>query len=517
MMLTTQTPGIGRRQAIFFLFILGPVFLCMFILGVFMGRSNSDIFPIAVAAAIMFVIASIIVMGLNWRFGLYAIFFLVLFDRLLGFGETGSLNATKVAIGFTIVYLITAILNNQLPRWYERLVDPLPITAIAFALVSYMGMVYAFAPEWGMQLISRRINIAVLLLLIVIGVTDRDVFHKCMLWLVIGGTIVALITTSEAFTGRSVLEMMGKAPDPEGRLNTTPMYGQKVRFIGPSGDPPFYAVAQSFPGVIAFGYFFYYRKWWQKALLAFAIAIIVFNILGTGARGGVLAFVAGCGVVFTLCPIRNKLPKIALSIVILVGGVIGLLLMDTSVAVNRIADPTQAAGVVDYRTAMWNMCWEMYEDRPVTGMGLNSWGINYEYYRSIGSSGRPLRPLNSFMQMLQESGVQGAFIYCLLYLFAAISAGCAALGTHDRRLKFESAAIFGVIFGFFVFAGTSNVLENELYFLAFGLCGAAYNVYRLEAQGRADIGSRDLMTIGYRYRWLEALEARQNAMYPPGS
>ncbi len=515
-MISTLTPGQRLRQAIFFAPLLLPVFVAMFLGGVFIGRANTDSFTIVLTGALCFVIFSTIVMGVNWRFGLYSIFFFIMFDRLLGIGETGTLNATKVAIGLTSIFLATAIANNQLPRWWERMADPLPVTAIAFLLVCAFSVSFLYMPEYGWSFVTRRFNIAALLIIVMIAVTDRDVLHKCILWFVIGGIIIAILTTSEAFTGKPILEYAGKVPDPEGERNTLLEWGGKTRLIGPNGDPTFYGLAQSFPGVLVFALFFYYKKFWQKALLGIGFGFIVFNILASGSRGGALSFVAGCLTVFLLCPIKHKLTKATIATALIVGGLFLMVLLQLNVAANRIASPTTADVTIGWRFAMWQMCWEMFANHPLTGLGINSWGLHYHWYRIPGSPGNLQRPLNSFLQILQETGIFGIISYTLLYVFAAFSAFAAVFATRDRRLKFEATGIAGVVLGFFLFAGTSNVLENELYFLLFGLCGSAYFIARYERLYNVPLGS-DRLGAPYYDQEIARLQRQQAAMYPPGS
>jgi len=511
-MLLSQPQGQTRRQALFFAVLLSPLAGFLFIMGVYMGRANNDSFPIIVGAGISSAVTLAIIMGLNWRIGFYSIFFFLLFERLLGFGETGSLNATKIAIGLTGIFMLGALLNNELPGWGRKLLDPLALLGIGYFLICLMSLMFAFYPDVGYQYLVRRFNVAALLVLVMVAITNRDIFHRAILWLVIGGTVVACLTCLEAVSDKSLLEMAGKVPDVEGKLNTLPQFGGKARLIGPSGDPTFYGLAQSAPGVLALALMLYYREWWKKILLFFALAVITFNIMGSGSRGGFLSFGVGCLTVFILAPMKHKPFKMLVFGVSVMAFLVVLALSSVNVAASRIAAPQEADTVVDYRTVMWEMCWNMYKAHPWGGMGVNSWVLNYPWYRLPGSSPYVIRPLNSFLQMLQETGIQGAAIYTLLYVFAILWSGIACLGSQDRRHRFECAALFGIVIGFFLFAGTSNVLENELYFTIFGLCGASYFVYRHERVDPKPLGP-DQIDVAWRWRYYEWLQRRQKRMY----
>ena len=517
-MLTSISRGQHTRQALFIGLLFVPIFALMFLAGFFAGRSNEVIFPIAVAVAIMSIIGLLVTMGLNWRLGLYAIFYFVLWDRLTAFGETGNMSMTKVCIGLTVIFLFTAIFNNQLPGWYRRLADPLALLSFLYVAMAFASLAVArFPAEYGLEYVQRRFFIAVLLCMIIVAVKDRETFHRCVLALVIGGTMVAIATTSEAITGVGLLERLGRSnPERGSGLNTLQSYGGRFRLVGPSGDPPFYSLAQSLPGVLVFALLFYYREWWKKALLFVALGFIVFNIMGTGSRAGALAFAAGATMVFVLCPIKHRLSKAILFAAVGYLALTALVVLDTGVAADRIASPGEASRTMTYRTAMWQMAVDMWTDNPLVGVGTNGWFVYYHDYRIPGASPEFLRTHNAFLQLLAENGPIGVAVYLLINLFAIVSAFCAALATHDRRLKFEAMAFAACTVGFFLFAGSSNVLENELYFLVFGMCGASYHVYKSERLRPESVGD-DRVEYAPKWRRLTFLKHRQNQMFPPGT
>lgn len=516
-MLTTAVPGQFRRQWLFFAFLFMPIFALMFILGVAITREANILIPLAITAGIIAIIASIVTMGINWRIGLYLMMFFVLWDRLLSFGAGGGINATKIAIGLTIIYMLTAMFNGQLPGWGKRLLDPLPFTAILFIAISAFSVIFMPHPDLATSFISRRFNIVVIMIILMIGITNREVFHRAILFLVLGGTLVAIVTLSEPITGVGLLERMGKAnPEIGSGIAVLQTYRGAFRIIGPSGGPNFYGLAQSLPAVLAFGLFLYYRPVWKKVLLFLALSVMAFNIIGTGSRSGAAGFIAGVIFVFLLCPVKHRFIKMAVALSLLVASVLILVALDTNVAANRIADPGGAATPALQRIAMWEMAINMFTNYPFTGVGTNGWAYYYPYYRIPPIPERLLRTHNSFMQMLAECGIAGVVSYLMLFVFAGLNVFSAALATRDRRFKFEAMAIASILIGFFTFAGTQNVLEHELYFIVFGLCGAAYNVYRREVAERNPLGV-DFLRPDESARRITALAARQQALYPPGT
>ncbi|MCC6909151.1 MAG: O-antigen ligase family protein [Phycisphaerales bacterium] len=481
-MLTTASTGRDLRQWLFIALLFVPIFGLIFLLGVFVGRSADPVFPTVLCFAIIATIGSIIALGLEFRIGIYIIMLLVMWDRLQTFGEAGTVSGTKIAIGLTIIFLLAAILGDQLRGWSKKLGDPLIILGVLFLICCLAGVPFMPHPELATEFINRRLNVVALMGILILAVADRDVFHRCVLCLVIGGTLVAIATTSEMITGVGLLERFGKS-NVESSTNVLGSFGGTLRVIGPSGDPVRYSLAQSIPGALAFGLLLYYRRWWQKALLVVALLFIGVNIAATGSRGGALAFSVASLIVFLTCPVKHRFAKLLFVAVVVVSALAIISTTGADIAAQRIADPTEANRTVIWRLAMWRMAYQMFLDHPIVGIGTNAWGIYYNIYRDPEAPASYLRVHSAFLQLLAENGLQGMLVYIGFYVAAAGSAYCAALGTFDRRLKFEATAIASTTFGLFVGAGTSNVLENELYFIVFGLCGAAYYVYLREAQG----------------------------------
>jgi len=511
---TILLPISRKRHYLFYGVFLLFVFMLALAASTISTRTPDQMILAVLSAAVIGIIIAVTAVGINWRIGLYTIMFVIMWERWLLVTEKGGLTGTKIMIGITLIFMVFTILNHQLPRWWERLIDPLPLTAALFFLITLVSFIWTHAPEKSTEFLQRRGSVAILLMIVMIAVTNRDVLHRTIIWFVIGGTIVATISLSELVMGKSVLEVMGRASEITG-TNTAGGWGNRTRIVGPSGDPPFWALAISAPGILLFGLFFYYRTWKKKALVLFSLLVVIINILSTGARAGAMSFVAGCAIIVLFCPIKHKVLKFGVAVGVSVLVTISLSLYTSSAAV-RIADPTLATETLDYRVSNWYAAWDMYEAAPLTGAGVNSFQHRYPWHRLPGSDEDPIRVHNAFVQLLVESGVVGVVIYCLLYLFAALSVGCAALSTQDRRLKFEAVALFATMIGFFLFAGTSNVLENELYFLIFGLCGAAYGVARNENRNWRQLGD-DFMEPAYPYQHMASLVAEQDARYPYGT
>lgn len=136
-----------------------------------------------------------------------------------------------------------------------------------------------------------------------------------------------------------------------------------------------------------------------------AITVLILAILQTGSRGGLMAFAAGI-LALGACAGKTTRSKRLL----IVGAVLGALVL---LVMHEFSHGTEAAARLDAawnrgdtagRTAIWRMCWTMFQERPLFGYGavnnLFTLGIHMNYaFRDTH---------NFFFAVLTEVGLVGA-------------------------------------------------------------------------------------------------------------
>lgn len=130
-------------------------------------------------------------------------------------------------------------------------------------------------------------------------------------------------------------------------------------------------------------------------------------------------------------------------------------------------DPT-----TQIRLGLYDVAIGMVEDHPLLGIGTGQWGReSHRYYSSGTFRSTTYMPHNTYLQVAAENGLLGLAMYILLLavvLYYFLRALHRSSGK-DERLAI--LATLGTFLAFAAFATTSNVLENETYwvFAAFSM------------------------------------------------
>jgi putative inorganic carbon (HCO3(-)) transporter len=113
----------------------------------------------------------------------------------------------------------------------------------------------------------------------------------------------------------------------------------------------------------------------------------------------------------------------------------------------------------------------MIEDHPLVGVGTGNFVTQYNRYsRTVPYVPRsPYWTHNSFLQTWAENGIVAFIAYAMLFVTAAGAMLRVILTTPDPGLRRLAVLLLSSVCALFFFAGTSNVLENENYWIVFSL------------------------------------------------
>ena len=203
-----------------------------------------------------------------------------------------------------------------------------------------------------------------------------------------------------------------------------------VRFEGFLGSPNFLAAAlvSAAPLAIALAAVRSGLGW--RWLCIGTVALLAAGVVATQSRGGLItAAAAWCAAVLVL-PRRKQL--VAIGLVVAAGAAVALALNPQ--ASERLQNvETRGTGRVD----IWTVAWNMFEDHPLTGVGLSNFArVAPEYVREVGPlddvhlivMGANRSVHNTYVQFLAENGVIG------LILFLAVVLGCTVAALRAAKL-----------------------------------------------------------------------------------
>ena len=210
--------------------------------------------------------------------------------------------------------------------------------------------------------------------------------------------------------------------------------------IGTVGNPNFAAAVMSVMGVIVFTLIFIkgINSFFRVGSAALS-AVLMFLIIQSGSRQGILSFLIGAGIfVVILLFSKNR----ALGVISLSGGVIaGIFSILGMLQVGPLQELLYK-GSVSVRGYYWRAGLEMLKDNPLFGVGMDRYGAYFKYYREVGyplSYGFDLTSSNAhntFIQFFATGGILLGTSYLLLngYIFNRAIIGLKSLSGNNRLL-----------------------------------------------------------------------------------
>lgn len=185
-------------------------------------------------------------------------------------------------------------------------------------------------------------------------------------------------------------------------------------------------------------------------LLITAILILASALVLTGSRGGLAAAIGGAAVfaaALMLRPGRSRRRPL-----VLLGGGLVVLLIVLQASGGRMLERYWTAGAEDSsRIPVYEMTWEAFREKPVTGHGLNSFPDVFLLRRDtrLDPETPPhLRAHNGYLEILAEGGLIGGVTILATLVFLA---GACAVGIRRRRrraiypcIALSAAALIGL-------------------------------------------------------------------------
>lgn len=165
-------------------------------------------------------------------------------------------------------------------------------------------------------------------------------------------------------------------------------------------------------------------------------AVFFLTLLGIGltlSRGGMVGTMPS--LFFGWLKSRNKAIGLALAAVALVGAVV-FAPKDFKTEFESIADTQQ--GTAETRRLFWDLSVQMFEERPIFGVGASCWGnALYAGVIDIPDKRLHITPHSVYFQLLSELGIVGVF--CVMGLLVSVARTLRELS--PSRLRQDAALI----------------------------------------------------------------------------
>ena len=280
----------------------------------------------------------------------------------------------------------------------------LTIAACFFALVT-IGVVAASNIGIAMAY-YKGVYWKIFLMMLAIAWLTRDykAFSTCSIFVVVFGSLVAIVAISNKINGIGLVE------------ETRVTIGREIGSV--LGDPNDLALVLMFPFAFACGLAMTkgLKKWfWLAGFIS--TPIFFFAVLATQSRGGLLGVLTVLGV-FGYRKIRSKTLLVGLGV-----GAAMLLFVFAGIS-DRKSGGAAEEGIdasAQGRLYAWEAAAKMAVDNPITGVGIDNFYSNYYFYSSHWD-GLNHAVHSTWFGVLAETGFVGLFVF--IYLIIRLLIAC---------------------------------------------------------------------------------------------
>ena len=264
---------------------------------------------------------------------------------------------------------------------------------VAFAVNRPPALAYWTATYW---------KIGIMVVAIAWLVREPREFTQASRALVIAGILISLVAISNKLNGIGLVE------------GTRVTIARDMRSV--LGDPNDLSLVLLFPLGFAACLLAFRTGLFNRLLGAAGTALIVWAIICTQSRGGLLGILSVFGII-GLRVVKSK------ALLITVGLVAGLVLFAAMGINKRASGGAHEEGIDESamgRIYAWGAAWRMATSRPLTGVGLDNFTANYFFY-SDHWDGMNHAVHSTWFNVLSETGFPGIIAFVGMIVMCLVS------------------------------------------------------------------------------------------------
>jgi putative inorganic carbon (hco3(-)) transporter len=326
-------------------------------------------------------------------------------------------------------------ISRQIKVYWSR---ELQAFLVFFSIVT-AGILFAVSRETAITYwASTYWKIAVMVVAIAWLVRTPGDFELAARALVSGSVLISLVAISNKLAGSGLVEGT--------RVTIARDMGSVL------GDPNDLSLILLFPLGFALCLAVHRTGFFNRAFGAVGSGIIIWAIIATQSRGGLLGVLAVCGII-GLRVVKSKV------VVISAGAAIAIALVAVMGISSRSSGGSHEQGIDESamgRIYAWNAAWKMAKSRPITGVGLDNFYGNYYFYTEHWD-GLNHAVHSTWFNVLSETGFPGFIVFVYMIGLIGRSAYRSMRRLETARappvIQAMALALVAGVFGFCV-AGT---------------------------------------------------------------
>lgn len=399
---------------------------------------------------------------------------------------------------FSVAELIIALLTIVLAaRWLTRPISstpdrlPLPILLLAiYGLIAFASLFYARDQARVVEALEDFAKDAFIAMLVVFSLRRATTLRLAIWILLATGLVMGGIGLYQQMTGNFEQNILGL-----GTASIQQIVGRTsdYRIAGPVGDPNFFAQIMLVLVPLAIERLWHEKRLFLRMAAALALVVSLLTIVFTFSRGAFL----GLFVMFLVILIYYRPRPSAILIALLLFIPLLYLLPQTYIQrletiSNILPWSSEAPRELALRGRLSELAvgWQMFQDHPFLGVGLNNYPAHYlDYSGSVGLDPRleARSAHNLYLQVATETGLLGLLAFgAILWLAFRVLLRAPA---EFRRLALDDTAEIARAFtiglvGYFVAATFLHAAYPRYMWLLLGIAFAIPNIVRHERQAR---------------------------------
>ncbi len=435
-------------------------------------------FAIGAVSAYQPIAGLVIVAGLGFLVAYYAkpawfanaVVFITCFAGLLHLPVTsdGFSSAVAIALPGVVLQVVGMMVRKDrrlLGTFADRFDQLLPLVMMVAMLISVKN-VRELGPA--IRQVQQWVYIVAIFYFILLIVNDRRSLHGVVLAFLIGGFIVEIIGLMEGVFKKTIYDMTGQRSLFGADLSTSFLQVEEAgRINGPLGDAPFHGMFCTVTAALSFYELFTTRRKLVKALCVLVFLLTIYNVMGTGSRGALLALALAIFTFWLAADIRNKAAYAlggGLVFVAMVGLMVAVMTAQTGEA-RSLTYNSDTSETAEMRIKNFPVAMKMFGDYPIFGIGPDGFVTNFSRYAvgvsNLASRQKVLKTHDTPAQVLAENGLVGLSIFLGALGGAMAVAASVARRSRDRRFRLLGAALLAALVAYTFFMLTSNSLLDK--------------------------------------------------------
>ncbi len=219
------------------------------------------------------------------------------------------------------------------------------------------------------------------------------------------------------------------------------------RPMGTTGNPDFYAGHLLLGAFISAGRIIYEKKY--RMLNAILLLPVILSLIYAKVVGAWIGFIAGAVFLYIshMVIYKEQRKKMAVAAgVILIAAVLA-----SPLVIKKITESKKRS--IEHRLIMWKAAFNMFKEKPVLGMGMGMYRLNYPKYQAVllnESKDKSVdyvvtwMPHQNYLLILSETGILGFAAFCWI-IFAFVLGFFSSAKSGKTDVMGMSAAVVSIL------------------------------------------------------------------------